>query len=187
MPTHQLQTQKGETYFITFTCYKWLSLFEKTGIYEYFNKWFEYLKNNQTLLLGYVIMPNHVHLLLHKRENSPKTINALIGNGKRFLAYEIVKRLKSLDNERILSTLKEGVTPKERFKGKLHQVFRLSFDAKLFYHKKMLETKLQYIHANPVSGNWNLAENLYDYKYSSAGFYEKGEEAKYFTNYREIW
>lgn len=34
---------------------------------------------------------------------------------------------------------------------------------------------LDYIHHNPVSGKWNLANDYLSYKYSSARFYELGE------------
>ena len=40
-------------------------------------------------------MPNHVHALIHVRE-MPKTLNIVIGNAKRFMAYEIIRRLETL-------------------------------------------------------------------------------------------
>jgi len=39
----------------------------------------------------------------------------------------------------------------------------------------MLEQKLDYIHFNPVSGKWNLTKTYLKYRYSSAVFYEAGE------------
>ena len=38
-------------------------------------------------------MPNHVHALLYFPEMS-KSLNTVIGNAKRFLAYEIIKQLE---------------------------------------------------------------------------------------------
>jgi len=187
MPTHQLQLQKEETYFVTFTCHKWLPLFDQTGLYNYFQKWFEYLGENQVLLLGYVIMPNHTHLLIHQRSKSTKTLNTLVGNGKRFLAYEIVNRLHANNEMTTLDILQKDVSENERSKGKNHQFFRPSFDAKICYNLKMLETKLHYIHLNPVSGKWQLTEDWLLYKYSSAVFYEKGEENKFLTHYKDVW
>jgi hypothetical protein len=43
--------------------------------------------------LGFVVMPNHVHAIISFIE-SPQSINTIIGNGKRFMAYEIIKRLQ---------------------------------------------------------------------------------------------
>ena len=38
-------------------------------------------------------MPNHLHALIDFG-NSRKNINTIVSNGKRFMAYEIVKRLQ---------------------------------------------------------------------------------------------
>ena len=187
MPTHQLHDQKEETYFTTFTCYNWIPLFETINCYDYFNKWFTYLNKNNAQVLGYVIMPNHFHGLIHVGEESPKSINEIVSNAKRFLAYEVVKRLEANKHLDILRTLQDAVPINEQNKGKKHQVFKPSFDAKPCFDLKMLEAKLDYIHANPVSGKWNLVEDYVDYPYSSARFYELGESIDFVTHYREIW
>ena len=49
-------------------------------------------------------MPNHLHALIVFRDMS-KSINTIIGNGKRFMAYEIIKRLKERSEEGILLKL----------------------------------------------------------------------------------
>jgi hypothetical protein len=38
-------------------------------------------------------MPNHVHALINF-VNSEKSINTIVSNGKRFMAYEIIKMLE---------------------------------------------------------------------------------------------
>jgi hypothetical protein len=64
-------------------------------------------------------------------------------------------------------------------KGKNHQVFRLSFDARKCFNMKMLEQKLDYIHHNPVNGKWKLVEDYTQYEHSSASFYEENEEVRF--------
>ncbi len=187
MPTHQLQLQKDESYFVTFTCYKWISLFEITSCHDYFYNWFKYLNEKHTLTLGFVIMPNHFHGLLHVKKSSSKTINQIIANAKRFLAYEIVKRLIQLEKHQLLHYLKNEVPVNEQSKGKLHQVFMPSFDAKPCHSLKMLETKLEYIHSNPVSGKWNLVGDYTSYNHSSAQFYELGKPVDFLTHYKDVW
>jgi hypothetical protein len=39
-------------------------------------------------------MPNHVHSLIGLK-NTGKSINKIVGDGKRFIAYEIVTRLRT--------------------------------------------------------------------------------------------
>lgn len=143
-------------------------------------------KEYENQVLGYVIMPNHIHLLIFVSERS-NTINQLIGNGKRFMAYEIVKRLQEQGQEKLLNELREGVDMNEALKNKHHQVFEPSFDCKVCLNEKFIKQKLNYMHRNPVSGKWNLAETFTDYPHSSAGFYETGEGSAYngITSYFE--
>jgi putative transposase len=129
MSTHQIHPDKETYYFLTFTCYKWLPLFEIANIYHYLPFWFEKLKEKGVQLVGYIIMPNHLHLILYV-ESKSESLNQALAESKRFLAYEIIKRLKASENNELIQTLKEGVQPNERVKGKKHQIFRLSLDAK---------------------------------------------------------
>ncbi|HTG57328.1 MAG TPA: hypothetical protein VL943_13715 [Niabella sp.] len=91
------------------------------------------------------------------------------------MAYSIVTGLRRQGKSALLEILSKGVERAERLKGKNHQVFKLSFDARRCYDEKMIEQKLDYIHHNPVRGKWNLVNDFVDYKYSSARYYEFGE------------
>ena len=61
---------------------------------------FDYLKSKNHFVKGYVIMPNHLPVLI-EFSNSTKSINTIVSNGKRFIAYEIVKRLQEQDQHEI--------------------------------------------------------------------------------------
>jgi len=163
----QHDQQPKSIYFVTFTCYKWLSLFTYDAVY----KWFDSLYRNNNYVTGYVIMPNHVHALLYFPEMA---LNTVIGNAKRFLAYEIIKRLQEKKVTRLLEILHDGVKIRERKKGQIHKVFEDSFDAKKCHSTEFIFQKLEYIHRNPVSKKWQLVNDFADYEYSSASFYEKG-------------
>ena len=186
MSTHKQHNKKDATYFITFTCHSWISLFEKTKCYTAFDKWFDYLVSKHVSILGYVIMPNHFHGLLHIPEQCDKSLNQLVSNGKRFLAYEIVKLLEESNQVEVLNLLQQSVTGMERAKNKKHQIFRPSFDAKECFDRGMFETKLDYIHFNPVCGKWRLVDDYADYPHSSAGYYEKSVPHKYVKHYRDF-
>ena len=92
----QIHESEG-IYFITITCYDWLPLFDFTNGYDIVYNWFDYLKQQWNYIIGYVPiaigMPNHFHALIAFRKNN-KSINSIVGNGKRFMAYELVERLK---------------------------------------------------------------------------------------------
>jgi REP element-mobilizing transposase RayT len=167
------------TYFVTFTCFKWLSLFEITNSYDIVYNWFSILKENAISVIGYVIMPNHVHVIVYFHKPSGD-LNKVISNAKRFMAYEIINRLEKNGNEELLQLLSASVTKREINKGQKHKVFTSSFDAKSIYSDKFLFQKLNYIHANPVTGKWALAKDYVSYDHSSAAFYEL-DKATHFT------
>lgn len=97
-------------------------------------------------------MPNRVHVLLYFLQ-IPKALNTIIGKGKRFMAYEIIKRLTAADDKAMLAQLTAAVKEKEWTKGQLHKVFENSFDAKQCVSTDFICQKLDYIHHNPTSGN----------------------------------
>jgi putative transposase len=166
-------------WFITFTCYNWLPLFEKVKAYDCVYKWFDYLKEKHNIkTTAFVIMPNHIHFILFFPSDQ-YNLNKLISNGKRFIAYEIIKRLKQQKENSILNQLTEALTVKERNKGQKHKVFKESFDAKAIETEKFFYQKLQYMHLNPVSGNYKLVEDWRLYEHSSASFYELKEVKHY--------
>jgi hypothetical protein len=103
----------------------------------------------------------------------PSPLNTIISNGKRFMAYEMIKRLKTQKKETLLDELHGYVKKNERKKGQIHKVFEDSFDAKECISEKFIEQKIRYIHHNPVMKKWNLASDFISYQHSSAAFYEK--------------
>ncbi len=118
-------------------------------------------------------MPNHVHAMLSfvKTEQS---INTIIGNGKRFMAYEIIRRLTEAEETELLSTLQNEIEEKRKANNKLHNVWELSFDWKECNSRKFIDQKLDYIHNNPCSGKWNLCDYPAEYMHSSARYYMEG-------------
>lgn len=128
-------------------------------------------------------MPNHVHALIEFGKDV-KSVNTIVSNGKRFIAYEIVKRLKEKREELILSKLAAAVDESDTAKGKKHQVFQRSFDCKLITNQHFFLQKLAYIHNNPCTGVWNLVKSPVAYVRSSAKYYENGEQGLYLIEER---
>ncbi len=171
MATHIPHIDKFEFYFCTITCYNWLPLFEITNFYDFIYKWFDRLKSEKCYVAGYVIMPNHLHALFFIAD-SKRSLNTLIGEGKRFMAYEIVKRLETSKRYDMLNALSRKIDPNEKQKGKKHNIFQPSFDAKKCYSVKIIVQKLEYMHNNPMKGIWSIVDDPVDYIHSSASFYQ---------------
>jgi len=180
-------TEYDGVYFITFTNSRWLRLFEIVNGYDTVYKWFDYLKATGHFIVGYVIMPNHLHALIAFRNTQGQSINSIVGNGKRFMAYEIIKRLKEQDNEVVLNQLSSFVNLTERRRGKLHEVFERSFDWKECNSDKFILQKLDYIHSNPCRGSWEVVKHPWEYQHSSALFYYMGKQGVYeVLNYMDL-
>ena len=129
-------------------------------------------------VVAYVIMPNHLHALIDFGK-SEKSINKIVSDGKRFMAYKIVERLKEQNKAELLFQLSEAVINSDKNKGKIHQVFERSFDCKEITSQHFFLQKLSYMHNNPCSGIWNLVNNPVDYEHSSAKYYISGGQGEY--------
>jgi hypothetical protein len=81
MPVQQTIPFEEGTFFITFTCHKWMNLIETTNSFDLVYKWMDHLKSK---------------------------VHTIVGNGKRFMAYDIVKRLKSNGKNDVLFALSKN-------------------------------------------------------------------------------
>jgi len=186
MPVKQKIPYDYGVFFITFTCFRWLHLFEITNSYDLVYKWFDVLKEKGHYIVGYEIMPNHLHAVIAFRKNG-KSINTIIGNGKRMMAYEIVRRLNERNRNDILSLMESAVNKSDKSRSKLHEVWEDSFDWKYLYNDKLIIQKLDYMHWNPCVGKWKLVENPEDYIHGSAKFYILDEQGYYLvTSYTDL-
>ena len=174
-----VRTKIGEpdgVFFITFTCARWMPLFQITDGYSAVYTWFDYLKQAGHYIAGYVIMPNHAHVLI-AFSASQTPITTVVANGKRFMAYELVKRLHEQGNNKILEQLASWVNKTERLHNKKHQVFEPSFDRKECRTIAFMKQKIDYIHLNPCKAG--LATLPEHYAHSSAKYYYTGKQGVY--------
>jgi REP element-mobilizing transposase RayT len=124
MPILQTIPYDDGSFFITFTCYNWLPLIDKVDGYDIVYNWFNHLKQKGHIINGYVIMPNHVHALITFAATG-QSINTIIGNGKRFMAYEIINKLEARGENDLLSILQNNVEAKRKVNKKLHAKIKL--------------------------------------------------------------
>ncbi len=151
-------------------------MFEITNGYDAVYRWFDYLKQEHHHIAGYVIMPNHLHVLVAFTETRIP-INTILSNGKRFMAYDLVKRLKQQGRDDILEQLAAWVNNTQRLANKKHEVFEPSFDSKECRTLTFMQQKTDYMHMNPCKAG--LAKLPEDYMYSSARYYYTGVQGHY--------
>jgi len=113
-------------------------------------------------LIAYVLMPDHIHLLVNPRDGRIK---------------EFVGKLKSLSAKRIIEHSR-GLNfrlDKPDSDGSIHQVWQESFKALPLWSSWMIWQKINYIHANPVKAG--LVTSAKDFRWSSfSAFYFETNE-----------
>ncbi len=62
-------------------------------------------------------------------------------------------------------------------KTQIFKVWQDRYDEVYLENRKLTETKVDYIHNNPLQEKWQLVQRPEDYLYSSASFYEIDEQA----------
>ena len=123
-------------------------------------------KEKRILLFAFVIMPSHVHTIL-KPEND--TIGNILWQFGSFTAHAILNQLRE-DRKKDLI---EFFHQQKRDVRHQHSIWH-DIQAKNVYSSEFLYQKMEYIHSNPVSKDWQLVEDRAQYKYSSACFYDNG-------------
>jgi len=113
-------------------------------------------------LLGYVIMPNHVHMVLHPSENT--RIGAVIGDIKKRSGYRIIAQWKA-DGGAMLGRLPSFTRPKPKL---------ALWQPKCYDHncrtRESVRDKIIYCHNNPVQAG--LVDEPGDWEWSSYRWYE---------------
>ena len=109
MPVRKAIAEKDGVYFITFTCTNWLPLFKIYNAYDVVYNWFNHLKQQGHYIIGYIIMPSQVHAII-AFSNTGKSINSIVSNGKRFIAYDLGNKLVELPEQYIHSSAKFYIT-----------------------------------------------------------------------------
>lgn len=115
-------------------------------------------------------MSNHLHVMIGLTK-ATQSINPIIGNDKRFMAYEIRKRVEKNHEEEVLNELSWTIELSRKQNNKLHNVGELSFDRKHCESEQFINQKLDFYHINPVKGVWHVCESPIGNKDSSAKFY----------------
>jgi REP element-mobilizing transposase RayT len=195
---------KGDLHFVTFSCYQRMKLLDTAGARNLFVEELNEVRNGMGFRLGgYVVMTNHVHLLMSEPPGSTPSValhKLKLGFSRR------IRKLKRVENRKTqvhkpeanlgypLATFAQGTTVDCRPRTQVHKpeanlghpgtgVVRWEslpaafWQARFYdfnvYSRAKVIEKLNYMHANPVVRE--LVEHPKDWPWSSWSFYEKNE------------
>ena len=157
-------TELNEIYFWTITIKEWIHLL-KTDDYKLLIidslKWL--CDNKLVKIYGYVIMPNHIHLLWDQLKMNGKEFSK--NSFEKFTAHRFQKKLQIGDHT-TLNKFKVNASDRN------YNFWQRDPLAIRIFSRNMFEQKLNYIHNNPLQEHWALCKIPETYRFSSASFYE---------------
>jgi putative transposase len=177
----QVRNSKMElknVYFWTDTIQDWKHLLKQDKYKQVIiDTWEDLVKKELIIVYGFVIMPNHLHLIWELNKMNGKEMPHASFN--KATAHLITKDLKEM-HPAVLKVFQ--VADQERS----YRIWQRDPLAVLMDSKAKLEQKLDYIHNNPLQARWTLTDRPENYPWSSAAFYETGvDDFGFITDYRE--
>ena len=122
-------------------------------------------------LIGYVIMPDHLHLLVwwDKEEKPRLSISAIMRGIKGATAKRIIDLIQGKGLERMLQSTRRSADSKSHRQSLKYRLWQPGcYDFDIYSETKLLE-KLDYMHNNPITAG--LVSSSECYKWSSWRLY----------------
>ena len=164
--SYTIKDQYG-TYFLTFQVVAWVDLFTRKRYRDIVVDAFNYcIEHKQLQVHAWVIMSNHVNCILSSRNG---TLSDTIRDLKRHTAKTILESIQDEpESRRVWMLFQFKQAAQQHVRNKEYQLWTHENHAVAIdpYLKNMGESKLHYIHNNPVEAG--IVENAADYLYSSA-------------------
>ncbi len=157
----------GRLHFLTFSCYRRLPLLRSARTRNVFVRVLDQVRKEYGFkLVGYVVMPEHVHLLISEPvRGTPSTVLKMV-------KQRVSRQLRRKPRRRVSAAQRsfQFAPSIER----LPQFWQKRFyDFNVWSRKKKIE-KLGYMHANPVKRG--LVDDPKEWNWSSCAFYQQRGE-----------
>ena len=156
----------GHAHFVTFSCFQRLPLLTRDRTRRWVIISLEEMRRKLNVSLwAYVIMPEHVHVLLYPRQANYEMRLILVAL-KRSVSDAAKRHLQQTGNTPWLNRLRVQYPSRDVFRfwqpggGFDHNIFR----------ERTVAAVIEYIHANPVRRG--LVKEPSDWEWSSARFWE---------------
>ncbi len=164
-----MHMDKYPVQFFTAVCYDWLKLLETDQAKQIVIEALKYrVKVGQVKVCAYVIMPNHIHLIW-RIQNGYK-LEEIQRDFLKYTAKEILSLIRKERGELGLEELFVGT------KDRKYQVWKRNSMSIDLIHEWFFRQKFEYLHENPCQPHWQLSNRAEDYRFSSAKFYEDGDD-----------
>lgn len=171
-------------YYLTIQVVDWIDVFTRQAYRDIVLESLKYCMYNKGLqVFGYVIMPNHVHLIA----NSPGgELSNTIRDFKKFTAKNIIESIIDSNESR-----QEWMLNRFQFNAQRHsrnenyEMWTHENHAMVIYSPQLAQEKLEYLHNNPVKTG--IVRRPEDYIYSSASNYAEMESILEIVRLDVLW
>ena len=162
------------THFLTFTVCGWIDLFTRKVYRDIVLDALRFAQNQGQLILNaYVIMSNHIHLIARANDKQKKTLSDIIRDFKKFTHNQMAPVIESEQESR-----RQWMTHQFAYYGRINpnnkdwQIWSNDSHPEECFSKEFTDSKLNYIHDNPVRAG--IVARPEEYLYSSASNYVCG-------------
>ena len=162
MKRYRVYPKDTSFYYLTCTIIAWLPVFQDEVYFNIIINSLNYCRLNKGLfLLGYVIMPTHLHLITSNRDDV--TLSDIMRDFRAYTSTKIREQLMQDGRKSYLLIFKNAAKnlPKQQYR-----IWKEDFHPVALLSEEWFEQKMNYLHFNPVrKGFVELPEH---WKYSSA-------------------
>ncbi len=173
MTTGYQINEQDQLHFMTLQVVEWVDVFSREKYCKIITDNLQYcIKNKGLEVYAWVIMSNHVHLLV---KSSTNNLSDTIRDFKSYTSKVLLEAIDTINESRkewMLKVFRDAAFKHERNTN--YQFWTHENHSEHIFSNKFMEQKLEYIHYNPVRSG--IVEKPEDYRYSSAKDYagEKG-------------
>jgi len=154
----------GQSHFITFSCYRRKAKFADTRFYDLFPLCLEAMRLRfQMRIYGYVVMPEHVHLLVSEPEHGN------LAEAMHYLKLSFSKRARSLTGTQVSVQTMDANLGHQQAMGCDEPFWQKRYYDRNLRSVREFGIKLRYLHRNPVKRG--LVREPGDWKWSSFRHY----------------
>jgi REP element-mobilizing transposase RayT len=165
---YQIQNQ-DDLYFLTFQVVGWADVFSRQTYRDIILESFDFARKNKNLeLFAYVIMTNHVHAIMRSKTSD---LSGLVRDIKKYTSKKILKEISTNTKESRKEWLEMIFYYHAKYNKRVgeQQLWTHENHAIELSTNDMMDTRLNYIHENPVKAG--IVAHAEDYLYSSARNY----------------
>ena len=161
-------------HFITFSVVGWIDVFSREQYKTLFINSLKYCQEQKGMVLhAWVIMTNHVHLIISSSTNK---IEYIVRDCKKFTSKQIIKAIQENNNESRQEWMLNlfGYAGRSNINNIDYQFWKQDYHPIELNSVERIQQRLNYLHENPVKSG--LVWEAWHYKYSSAIDYYTNEK-----------